>query len=99
MMKSESTDFASDPVIAVVEYHLTALGIPIPRVKIFVDPNLAGPIQIKHASRGPYFKRREKRLSKDPKNYIVPSILKVNDAYYCHPSTFEALKLALNSAT
>jgi hypothetical protein len=81
------------------QYHLTALGIPIPGVQILVDPYLPGPQQIKHAARGPYFNRREKRLARDPKNYTAPSIIKRNGTYFCHPVAFEALKLAVNSAT
>ena len=81
------------------QYHLTCFGVAITGVQVFVDANLPGPRQIKHATRGPYFKRREKRLASDPKNYTQPSIVKLNGAYFCHPSAFEALKIALNSAT
>ncbi len=78
-------------------YHLTALGIPIPGIEVIVDPFMPGPTQIKHAKRGPYFRKREKRLARDPKNWTVPDILVIGQTYFCHPSTFEALKLALHS--
>ena len=38
-------------------------------IQIFTDPYMPGPTQIKHASKGPYWKRREKRLARDPKNW------------------------------
>ena len=83
----------------IVANMIGGVSIPILGIQIFVDPLLPGPQQIKHASRGPYWKRREKRLAADPKNYSAPSIYKHNGVYYCHPEVLPLLKLALNSAT
>jgi hypothetical protein len=33
----------------------------------------------------------------DPKNWAMPKIVKVGNAYYCHPWALAVLKLALNS--
>ncbi len=79
------------------DYYRMLFGIPIPGIQIVVDPYMPGPVQIKHATKGPYRRRREKKLANDPKNWAMPKIVKVGNAYYCHPWALAVLKLALNS--
>lgn len=66
-------------------------------IRVVANVYMPGPQMIRHAAKGPYRRRREKRLALNPLNWRWPSqyMILVDGTYHCHPYTYEALKRAV----
>lgn len=56
------------------------------------DPYCPRPEQVKWPKKGPYWKRRAKKMAKDPRNWSKPEIFVIDGKIVCHPEVAETLR-------
>lgn len=66
-------------------------------LQIIESPYLPARIQLRFPKKGPYWKRRNRRMQADPKNWSEPRFYQQGNRIYCHPSLIPLLRRAIES--
>lgn len=55
-------------------------------LRLILDPYCPVPEQIRFPRKGPYWKRRQKKMAAEARNWSKPEFYFTGDAVICHPS-------------